>query len=177
MSFSVTSLIFGLLMAALAVVFGAAAGRRADLWRSLPRERAVGMILGVVCLVWAAYYVLPMLEGGLTRFRPAVKIAVPVVAILSYFYLDFILTRAIGGVTVLLTSHLLHRAFVERVPVRPLFSVVCFAVALVGLVLIGSPWRFRDALERACRHASWRRGLGAGLGGMALFYVLFALLA
>lgn len=176
MVFTIPSLLFSLLLAALAYVFGFRVAQKPDLWRALPRERYLGEVVGVLCLVWSAAHVIPMLEGDLARFRLVIKAIVPAVALLGFFYLDYLFTRALGGLFMLMASHLLHGAFVVRLPARPVYSTVCYAFGVIGMFLVGSPWRFRDLLKRATDSRAWRRGLLAVLGGSAILFTGFALL-
>lgn len=176
MVFTIPSLLFALLLAALAYVFGFCVVRKPDLWRVLPRERYLGEAVGVLCLAWSAFHVIPMLEGDLARFQVAVKIVVPVAAVLGFLYLDYLFTRALGGLFMLMASHLLHGAFVVHLPARPVYSTVCYAFGVIGMFLVGSPWRFRDLLKKAAESRPWRRGLLAVLGGSAILFAGFALL-
>ena len=176
MTFTVPSLLFALLLAILAYVFGFTVVRKPDLWRLLPRERYVGEVVGVVCLVWSAAHVIPMLEGDLARYRAVVKVVVPVAAVLGFFYLDYLFTRALGGLFMLMASQLLHGAFVVHLPARPAYSVVCYAYGVVGMFLVGSPWRFRDLLKRATDSPRWRRWLLVGLGASSALFVVAAFL-
>jgi len=115
-----------------------------------------------------------MLEGGLVRYRIVVVLIVPVVAVLSYFHLDYLLTRALGGLLLLILNHLLHAAFVAQIPMRPLFSSICYATSLAGFFMVGAPWRLRDLLERAAGSRELRRGIGVAFGVLGVTFVVFA---
>ena len=174
MVFRVSSILFGLALGGGAWLFLFGTVRWPDLHRGLPRERVLGGIVATLCLIWAAYQVLPMLEGGLARYRIVVKLTVPVVAVLSYFHLDYLLTRAVGGLLLLVLNHLLHAAFVAQIPMRPLFSAICYVISLAGFFMVGAPWRFRDVLERAGESVQWRRGVCAAFGVCGVAFLLFA---
>ena len=175
MSFTARALGFAAFLAVAAYTVGVGARRWPDLHRKLPRSRVFGECLGVVCLVWAAYHVCPMLEGGLEKYRALVKLLVPVVAVLSYFYLDFLFARALGGLLLLVVNSLLQGAFVARVPMRPLFSVLCYAIGFLGLLVIAAPWRLRDLLDRTGQSSLWRRSVCAGLLVSSGVYAVFSL--
>lgn len=177
MPFVVSCLLLSLLPAALAVIFGVFAARLPDLWRKLPRERNFGIALGALCLVWSAYYAVPLLEGGLARFQTVIKLLVPITTILSYLYLNYIFTRALGGLMMLAATYVLHEAFVAHLPFRPLFALLCYLVAVAGMFALATPWRFRDLLRKCTEDASWRIGLAAGHGALAFAFVVFALLS
>lgn len=135
----------------------------------LPRARYPGLVLGVLCLVWSAYHGCLMLEGGLAPYRKVVWALVPVCTVLCYRYLDYLLARALGALLVLCSASLLHGGFAQAVALRPLYSVACYAVGVLGMAFIAVPWRFRDLLAAFSRAVPWRRptgGLMAVLGGV-----------
>jgi len=174
MPFVVSAPLFAVLLAAGAYTIGCATVRTPDLHRTLPRARLPGEIIGLVCLVWSAYHVCAMLEGDLEKFRILVRLLAPVVAILGYYHLDYLFTRALGGFVLLAVNHLLHGAFVARIAMRPAFSVICYAIAMAALLLVASPWWFRDLLEKTAESATWRRAWTAGLGAASVAFVVFA---
>ncbi len=176
MPFVVSCLLFALLPALFAGLFGVACAHHPELWRRLPRDRHLGIVVAVACLVWSAYYAVPMLEGGMARYQPIIKILVPVVAVLAYFYLNFLLARATGGLLMLAATVMLHQAFVVRLPFRPLFSLICYAIALAGMIALAAPWHGRDLLRLATLSNRWRTALTGFSAGIALALAVFAIL-
>ena len=174
LSYTTGCLLLAGVLAGLAVLVGLTRWQP-GLWRVLPRERLAGEIMALVALVWSAHHVCLMLEGNLVRWHPLVKALVPLTAVLAWFFLDYLFTRAVGGLLLLLTAEVLHAGFSVQAPCRPLFSVVCYLFGVAGMFLIGSPWLFRDLLEKAAGSPAWRRG-SAGLAGAAAFYVVYAFL-
>ena len=149
--FPLLSIVLGLLCAALAwgVSFGLA--RHPGRGLASLRSRPAGMVLGAVCLVWSAHHACVMLEGDLARFHPYVWLLVPVVAVLSWFFLDFLFARAAGGFFILCANVLIYGAFVHDIPWRPWYSVVCLALGVLGLFAVGAPWYIRALLQAAAR--------------------------
>ena len=82
---------------------------------------------------------------------------VPITAVLAYGHLDYLFSRSLGGLLVLCVTAMLHGAFVRQIHFRPVYSVVCYAVGIWGLVLVGLPWRFRDLLGLMQTSPAWRR--------------------
>jgi hypothetical protein len=176
MPFVLSCLLFALLPAGLALLFGLVCVRWPEVWRQLPRERNIGIAIGAVCLVWSAYYALPMLEGGLAKYRPLIKILVPVTTVLAYLFLNYVFTRAMGGLMMIAATYMLHQAFVAHLPLRPVFSLICYVVAVAGMFALAAPWHFRDLLHRAAERASWRHALTLANGCLAVGLLVFALL-
>lgn len=177
MTFLAGTLLWTLILTALTVLLGVGGALWPELWRSLPRNRVAGFALALICLVWSAWHGQQLLEDDLTRFRPWLWSAVPVLAVLGYFHLDFLFARALGGFVLLLMPFLLHSAFVEQVPYRPVFSAACYLFGLVGMGLVATPWYFRDLLEKCTLSATWRRTSAIVAGTCAFFFAVFAVLA
>jgi hypothetical protein len=169
MGLKLSSLILGLVFAGLALVFQVLIHRDPELWKRLPRERVLGGVLALVCLAWASGYVLELLEGSLARF--------PVLAVLSFFAVEFLFTRALGTLFMLMAVHLLDKGFEAALPGRQLYSALCLLVGIVGMVLVGQPWRFRDLLESAASRVTLRRGAVVVCALLALFFAAFPLLS
>ena len=137
---------------------------------SLPRNVRCGVALGVPCLVWAAWHACVMLEGGLARFHVIVWLLVPTIAVLAYFFLDYLFARALGGFFILAANEIIHGAFTYDIPLRPLFSVVCLILGIVGLFMLGTPWNMRDAIQHAAsnrKHGKWM-GTAFAFGGVVV---------
>jgi len=177
MLFPILTFVFALVVALLAYLFGGALRQNTELWRTLPRQRHAGVLLGLIVLAWAAIHVLPMLEGGMARFRILVILAVPVISFLAYQHLDFLFARAFGGFLLLIASDLRHGAFVVELPARPLFAMLCYLIAIGGMVIVIAPWRFRDLLEHASRSAPYRQRIAGVLAVGAAAFAVFALVA
>ncbi len=175
-NFTEMSLILAAILGGLAYLVGVMAPKQPELWKKLPRERILGEVLVVVCLVWSMVHIIPMLEGNLVRLRVWIRVLMPVVAVMAFFYLDYLFTRALGGLLLLLVTEVLHGAFVVHLPLRPVFSVIAYGLGILAMFLIGTPWRFRDLLEQAHASPRWRMRAAAALGTAALFFAVFAFL-
>jgi hypothetical protein len=149
MTVLIANLTTALLWLTLCAVFGIAVKRWPELWQRLLRDRSIGIVFAIAALVWAAWYGIPMLEGGLAKYRIGIKILVPVTAVLAYFHLNFLLTRAVGGLMLLASTFLMNTAFAAGIPFRPVHSIACYLMAVAGAVMLATPWHFRDALQSA----------------------------
>ena len=148
-----------------------------DTWRKLPRERVIGFIIGLGCLNWTVNLVQFLLEGGMERFRPFLWPVAAIIAVASWFYLDYLFTRSLGGILLLVANYLIHAAFVHHAPLRPLLTLNCYLLGILGMILIASPFRFRDALQRAAESARYRQVMSGGLLLSGLITLAVSLLA
>lgn len=138
---------------------------------SLPRNVWWGMAIGIPCLAWSAWHACIMLEGGLAKFHTIVWLLVPTIAILSYFYLDYLFSRALGGLFILAANEMIRCAFAHAIPLRPLFSLVCLLIGVMGLFMLGTPWRMRDAISLAAKNRRYGRGFATALIFMGLVII------
>ncbi len=163
MSFALTGSLLGLSLMAAAAFAMLVLPRKSALWRWLPRERIAGTALMVLCLAWSAYLVAPLLEGGLSVYRKLLPCLVVLIAAGGYFLLEYLFTRALGGFLLLICSHMLHEAFACQAPWRWLFAIICYALGIIGMVMIANPWRFRELLQILTEKEKPRRAVAAGL--------------
>lgn len=144
----------------------------------LPREpKWLGLVLGLVCLCWSAFHGCEMLEGDLAKFQTLVWLLVPVTGVLSWFALDYLNARSLGGFLTLCANHLIQAAFAFDVPGRAVYGVVCLLLGIAGMVGIGLPWRYRDLVRLGASQILWRRGLAAFFAVCGLILVLMPLFA
>jgi hypothetical protein len=175
-TFTAAASIFGAALISCGVYCWRFVPEKPDLWKTLPRERHFGFFIGLACLIWSANLAIPMLEGGLAGLRRILFPAVIVMAVLSSFLLDYLFTRAVGGLLLLTANHLLHMAFAEHAAMRPLFSLVCYAIGITGGIMIATPYRFRNVLQKLHDDSSWRLWVTASLIGSGVLSVAVALL-
>lgn len=178
MTFRIACLAVAAVFAAHAFLLSAAVRKWPELWRTLPRHRGLGALLAGAALVWAAFEAMPLLEGDLARFQPLLWIAVPVAAVLGWLFLEFLPVRALAGLLLLALPLLLQEAFVRHLQARPVFAAGCYLAGLGAMLLVATPWRYRDLLRRCGEVPAWR-GRGATVaaaGAAALFFAVFACL-
>lgn len=160
-AFLFVSLLLGLLSFFYAYLLGWGSRRPGAFYQAFARLTWPGLILGSLCLLWSARHACIMLEGDLQRFHIYVKLLVPFTIVASYFLLDYLNARALGAFMILAANHLLHAAFVAELPARGFYSIVCLALGVAGLFLLGSPWRMRQTMQLAAKNPRWGMGLAA----------------
>ena len=145
-----------------------------DKFHKLPREQKLGFALTVICM-GISYYYGELLFGPeypvVAKFLP---ILIPAATVLSYFYLDYLFTRAVCGALFLLTAHLLEHAFTEALPFRILLTISCLSVNLFAMILTAQPWRFRDAVMKASKEITYAKK-AAGVFALHALLILIPL--
>lgn len=135
------------LTAAMCIFHGFMFWRGGKVFARSPRWRWPALVIGVPCLVWCAWHGCLMLEGPLASLHPVVWLLVPVLAVMSWFFIDYLFCRVCGGFFILAVNELLRRGFGNEVCLRPLFALCCLLLGVAGLFMIGIPWRIRELLE------------------------------
>jgi hypothetical protein len=135
-------------------------------WEKIPRSLIYGMPFAVFSLFWCIPHAKPLLPESLHAFLVPTAI---LCAIATFLLLDFVFSRALGGFLVLLAYYFLHASFTYHTPAKPLFSLFCYGMGIVGLFLCGKPWLLRDWIRRFSIRNAERMLLAGTIGGFAVF--------
>lgn len=114
---------------------------------AFPRSRVAGTILLAISAVWTFWLISTMDLGEFARLRNILQIAVPVGAILAWFFVDeFLAVRSLGILALLAAAPLIESAFLRPELSRLLLVTLAYVWILVGLFLVGMPFLLRDLL-------------------------------
>ncbi len=120
---------------------------------ALPRNPLWGMILGWIALIWCVPHAEAVAPGFLMPLLWPLALIVPV---LGYFFLDYALARAAGGLMILTAYYFVHASFEHRAPGAPVLAVLCWCWGIGGIWISGKPAAMRDWLRLVCRSRLWR---------------------
>lgn len=180
MTLSLFSILFGLLCIA---VYGFAIknpeGFQQQI-RDFPRSEWPGRILTAISLPWAAYYLIitPPVAGN-SMLTKLVMVLTPVAFVLVMKYLNELLSaRALGGFLMLLATPMLQMARLHESSWSVVISVLAYIIAIKGMVLVLSPFRFRQSSEWLMAKPQMYRmakivGLDIGFGMLALGLLVY----
>lgn len=142
--------------------------------KGFPRNRYAGIVLTVIDLLWAGYLLHAMPMGRFDLYKPLLLLLVPAaILLICNFMPELLAVRALGGLALLVPAPLLDAARWHPSPARLVVVVVAYLIVVKGMVLLLSPYRFRQAVEffmpdsKACR--VW------GLTGLVFSICLLAL--
>ena len=118
-----------------------------------------------------------MLEGGLAKFKVYLPFVVVALTVSSFFYLEYLFTRAVAGLTLLIIKFLLHDAFAAGapIPLRATLAILFFALAICAMFMLGTPWRFRDLIRKAIEDKKRRAQVAAFVGACGLIALVTGL--
>jgi len=140
----------------------------------LPRNRVFGMIAGWFALIWCIPHAEAVAPGFLLPFLWPLALIVPVV---SFFCLDYMTARAVGGLFIILAYEALHRAFDLDLPLAGVVAVLSWLLGACGIWISGIPYHLRDAIRLAAKKPSMRRLFGVSLIFCGLVYLVSGVFA
>jgi len=157
----VASILFFLTFLAL-VVFP---GKSPEGMEKLPRRVFPGVVVAALDLAWCIPHSEPIAPAGLIHWL----IPIAILALwLSYQFLDYLFSRAIGGFMILSAHFFLYASFAFHAPAKPFFSVLCYVLGLTGIFFCGKPHLMRDLIRKIIGDSLWK----FSIAGMVLIYAL-----
>ena len=139
---------------------------------SLPRNRIFGLLTGWFALFWCVPHAQAVAPGFLLPLLYPIAIIVPIA---SFFCLDYMTSRAIGGLLIIFSYEALHRSFDLALPLAGTIAVCSWILGGCGIWISGIPYHFRDAMRLAAKSAKWRYVFSCALIFCAILFVISAL--
>ena len=121
----------------------------------LPRNKVLGIILTLIdfVLLW------PHLEPVLPVFLAKIQlILVIIAAILAIIFLDYLFSRAIGGLLILGCYFLVHENFYSHGVTYGIFPALCYIFGLAGIFVAGKPALLRDYFRKCAVNVKVKYG-------------------
>ena len=131
----------------------------------IPRARKTGIALGFLALLWCVPHARPIVFDWML---PLLYPTVIVCSVLAYFFVDYLLSRALGGLFILGAYFFVHGAFDYHTPGTAWISILYWILGIAGICFSGKPCWMRDWLRKCDADARFRRGT-------ALYAVVLAL--
>ena len=127
-------------------------------WEALPRNSKIGVVLAFFCLLWCVPHAKPIVWTWMLNYLYPLVVTF---TILSYLYLDYLFSRAVGGFFILLTYYFVHQAFTFHTPIMGIFSIACWCLGILGLFFSGKPHLMRDFIRKLAKSSKMRYGTSA----------------
>ncbi len=162
------ALIYIAILLALAFVFLLVSQPKFAILKKLHRENKIGGVILVISMFWAGYQGYILFGQDFPMISSILPIAVPLATMSALFLMDYIFTRAVGGILILLTCELFFLSQINDMSFRFLFAIVGYSYSIIGMYMIGQPWHFRDFLLKSAENKAF--------GKKACLIILFSLL-
>ena len=167
----VSVLVYLIIIIAVAAIFLLVHKEKYAFLKKIHREQKVGSLICALALGWAGWQGYTLLGQDFPGIASAIPILIPALIVGVYVLMDYIFTRALGGLMIMLICELLYQFQAVEMEARFLFSSVAYVFAILGMYMIGQPWRFRNLLFNAADHADYGKKLAATIG--ALTFAMF----
>ncbi len=125
---------------------------------SIPRNRSVGGILGLLGLIWAIPHAQPIVFNWMLPLLWPMAIGG---AVAAYLLLDYLFSRAVGGILILGAYYFVHSAFEFHTQGLALIAICYWIWGILGICFSGKPCWMRDLIRKSCK--DWRYRLALGL--------------
>lgn len=149
------AIIYIILILALAFIFLLVSQPKLAILKKLHRENKIGGVILVIAMFWAGYQGYILFGQDFPIIASILPIAVPVSTMAALFLMDYIFTRAIGGIIILLTCELFFLSQINDMSFRFFFAIVGYSYAIIGMYMIGQPWHFRDLLLKSAENKAF----------------------
>src|SRR5438128_11090368 len=130
-----------------------------QIWlKRFPRSGLAGVVLLSLVLVWSFWLLATMEMGEFASFRRPLLIALPIVYVLVFrFVEEFLAVRALGILCLLAAEPLLEAAFFRNETSRLFVTVLAYLLILGGLFWVAIPYVLRDQITWTTRSTfRWR---------------------
>ena len=115
--------------------------------RKFPRSKLLGNYLLAGDAIWTFWLVTNMDLGEFSQFRTWLQAGVPIVFILTIFFVDeFLSVRALGIMALLAAEPILSAAFLRPEMARLLVVILAYVWLTLGLFWVGMPYLLRDQI-------------------------------
>ena len=115
--------------------------------RKFPRSKLLGYCFLAVDAIWTFWLVTNMDLGEFSQFRTWLQAGVPIVFILTIFFVDeFLSVRALGIMALLAAEPILSAAFLRPEIARLLVVILAYVWLTLGLFWVGMPYLLRDQI-------------------------------
>ena len=163
MPVAVTCSLFVILVLGLALVFVFCSHEKYSFLKKIHREKKLGSVISAGAFIWAGIQGYELLGQDFPSVASVIPIIVPALIVGVFLLMDYVFTRAVGGLLIMLVCELFYIGQHTDMPARILFSFCGYAVVVVSMYMIGQPWRFRNLLFKAIEDKTFGKKMATGI--------------
>ncbi|MDD3035858.1 MAG: hypothetical protein PHO93_02980 [Candidatus Saccharimonadaceae bacterium] len=130
----------------------------------VPRNAFFGSIVTVAAIILCIPQARPVVPPG---FQHLIVPGAVISGVLAISFLDYLFSRAVGGLLILLAHYFLHDSFTFHTPLSSLFALFCFAFGTAGIFFAGKPYLMRDLIRKSAKERNFKFAVSG-------FFTLFA---
>ena len=116
--------------------------------KAFPRSKKATYILMASAMTWFSFKILNLGPADFGAYKNILLLIFLLITTTSFYFVpDFLVVRALSGITLLVSDPLLDAAYMQD-PTSRLFLVsFVYFVIVLALILGGAPYLFRDAIN------------------------------
>jgi uncharacterized protein YjeT (DUF2065 family) len=147
-SLKITAIIIGVLVLLSHLPPALFPARFVPIFRSLPRNYPLGVVLMVSATIWFTALTGLMDLGEISSARLDLMAVWAVAGVLLVIFVrDFLAARGLGCLLLLAAALVLDAAFLATTPWRYVMTLLAYYWVIAGMVLVYSPHLWRDAIH------------------------------
>jgi hypothetical protein len=151
-SLKITAIIIGVLVLLVHLPSALAPARFAPIFRSLPRNYPLGVVLMLAATLWFTTLTGLMDLGEIPSARVQLMAVWTIAGVLVVIFVPgFLAARGLGCLLLLAAALALDAAFLATTPWRYVVTLLAYWWVIVGMVLVYSPHLGRDAIHFATK--------------------------
>lgn len=122
-------------------------------FEKLCRNKQLGVIIGFPLICWCVPHAQAIIFAWAESY---LWYAAVVLTVLSYFYLDYLFARALGGAFIIGAYYFVHGAYEFQVPFAIMLTVVSWLWGIAGIIISGKPSFLRDYFRKSAVDRKFR---------------------
>ncbi|HRE80731.1 MAG TPA: hypothetical protein PLN52_06765 [Opitutaceae bacterium] len=176
MSLTLATLLPGLVLLVLGVLFLIGNSAIVSAFKAMPRSKAATVIFFGGATAWFLLNLSTLSEADFGEYRRILMIAFALIALGAFVYVpDFLAVRGLAALMLLAAMPLLDAAYMEYDHPQRLFMVSAVFLGIAAAIYLGaSPYRLRDFFGWLFTTPTRARALGGFLAGYGLLLAVVA---
>lgn len=143
-----------------------------DSYRKLCRNQRIGVMLGFPLLCWCVPHTQAIIFSWA---EPYLWYAAIVLAVLSYFYLDYLFARALGGLFIIGAYCLVNWGYEFQAAGAIFLSIVSWLWGIIGIFISGKPSYLRDYFTKCAEDKKLKNISYAFFAASAVIFMISAI--
>ena len=137
----------------------------------LPRAHKIGAVIAIIDFILLLPHLDPVLPLFLARYKYFLTAAA---AVLAIGFLDYLFSRALAGLLILLSYLLIHSAFAYPQTVNIYLYIASYLCGITGILFAAKPSWMRDFIRLTAKHKKIRLPAVCYLAVQGIFTAVLA---
>ena len=145
---------------------------RIGFFEDLCRNRQLGVIIGFPLICWCVPHTQAIIFAWA---EPYLWYAAVILAVLSYFYLDYLFARALGGAFIIGAYYFVHAAYEFQVSGAVVLTILAWLWGIAGIIISGKPSLLRDFFRKSANNIKIKNASYVFFGITGIIFIYSAI--